>query len=153
MTKNYVRIDKFGGQDAIESFVSVNPVANGQWLNLGESDLDLGIEVVRATDAKEGKQPDGLAHTVHIDYGELNYDDTKQVLAAGKIGRVLHHKKGNIFSFNVENAEGLKAGDNVAVGVGGMGIKKAAEGDFVVGQVIRLDYLAYVGDLVVVRIK
>ncbi|UDM72746.1 hypothetical protein [Vagococcus fluvialis] len=153
MAKNYLRLDKVGGQDHYESFVAEHKIVNGQWLNLGEMDLDLGIEMAKAKKAEEGKEPDTLACTVFINYGELNYDETAQELPVGKAGRALHHKKGNIVSFNVENAQGLVAGDLVTVGADGLGVKKATGDDHVVGQVIRLDYLAYVGDLVVVRIK
>lgn len=153
MAKNYLRLDKVGGQDHYESFIAETPIVNGQWLNIGDNDLDFGIEVTKAEKAKAGKVADTLACTVHIDYGELNYDETAQELAVGKVGRALHTAKGQIVSFNAENAKGLKSGDLVTVGEDGLGVKKASGADEVVGQVIRLDYLAYVGDLVVVRIK
>lgn len=153
MAKNYVRLDKVGGQDHYESFVATAPIVNGQWLNLGAADLDKGREVVAATKAEAGKDADALATTVFINYGELNYDETAQELAIGKVGRALHKAKGQIVSFNVENATGLEAGDKVTVGADGLGVKKATASDVVIGEVIELDYLRYIGDLVVVRLK
>ncbi|MBO1087253.1 hypothetical protein [Enterococcus mundtii] len=151
MAKNYVRLDKIGGQDHYESIVAEAPIVNGQFVDLGANDLDYGIEVAKATKSVEGAKPDALTCTVFVDYGYLDYDETEQELKAGKIGRALHIKKGQIVSFNQENAASLKEGDPVTVGKDGKGVKKATQSDVVIGKVIRLDYLNYVGDLVVVR--
>lgn len=153
MAKNYVRLDKVGGQDHYESFVSAEKIVNGQWLDLGDMDLDLGIEVANVTKTVEGKEPDALACTVFINYGELNYEETEQALEIGKAGRALIKKKGQIVSFNAENAPGVVPGDDVTVGANGLGVKKAEAEDVVIGKVIREDYLNFIGDLVVVRLK
>lgn len=153
MAKNYLRLDKVGGQDHYESFISDEEIVNCQFVDLGEMDLDYGIEASKVVKSTEGKLPDAVVTTVHIDYGILDYAETEQVLKPGKLGRALHLNKGQILSFNSENATGLVVGDAVTTGVGGKGIKKATGDDEVIGTVIRLDYMNYVGDLVVVRIK
>lgn len=153
MAKNYLRLDKVGGQDHYESFVSDEAIENCQFVDLGTMDLEYGIEVSNVTKSVEGKRPDAVVTTVHLNYGHLDYDETEQFLEPGKIGRALHLAKGQILSFNVENATSLVEGDLVTTGTNGKGLKKAEADDEVIGQVIRLDYLNYVGDLVVVRIK
>lgn len=153
MAKNYLRLDRVGGQDHYESFVSDEITVNGQLVNVGKADLDYGIDIVEITSAEEGKRPDAVVTNVYIDYGYLDYDESEQELKPGKPGRALRLSEGQILSWNVENATGLAAGDLVTTGVGGKGLKKATALDEVIGVVTRLDYLAYVGDLVVVRIE
>ena len=153
MTKTYIRLDKIEHSAAIETAVSKEVLKNAQFVNLGVALDDAEGEAVEATKAKEGKEATAVMASVFIDYGDLNFDIMDQEIAPGKGGRAIHLKGGQILSVNKEIAPGIKKGDNVAVGVDGLGFKKATESDVVIGQVIREDYLAFIGDLIVVRIK
>lgn len=152
MAKNYVRLDRVHAQDYYDNFVAKTPVVNGQFLNLGISSEDHGIDTFEAVPTPEGTKPDVLATTVFIDYGELNFEITDQVLEVGKVGRGLVPHEGQIVSFNVENAQGVAPGDLVEVGENGLGVRKHDTGE-AIGIVIREDYLANIGDLVVVKFK
>lgn len=153
MSKTYIRLDKINHADPLESAVAKEVLKNGQFVDLGVALDDAEGEAVEATKAKEGKRPDAVMASVFIDYGELNWDITEQELDAGKAGRAVLLKKGHIYSLNAEIAKGVKKGDNVTVGKDGLGLKKATESDEIIGTVIREDYLNFIGDLVVIRIK
>lgn len=153
MTKTYIRLDKIGHSDHIESAVSKEVLKNAQFVDLGVALDDAEGEAVEATKAKEGKAADAIMASVFVDYGDLNFDIMEQEIKPGKPGRAIHLHTGHIYSVNKEIAPGVKKGDNVTVGADGLGFKKASESDVVIGQVIREDYLAFIGDLVVIRIK
>ena len=151
--KNYLRLDKVAATDHYESVKADEVLVNGQFVELGEADLTDGIEVMNIVKTEEGKAAEAVIAQAHLDYGYLDFDYAKASVAPGKIARALVLHKGQMLSFNAENATGIAAGDDVAVAADGMGIKKAADGEVVIGKCIRLDYLANIGDLVVIRVK
>lgn len=155
MEKAYIRLDKIGADARLESAVAKAALRNGQFVDLGKALDEAEGEAVEAEKAKAGKRPEAVMATVFIDYGELDFDITKRELKAGKAGRAVILEAGQILSFNKEIATGeLKAGDDVTVGEDGLGIKKAdGHSDAVIGKVIRLDYLNFIGDLVTIRVK
>lgn len=155
MKKTYIRLDKIGADARLESAVAKEALRNGQFIDLGAAVEDAEGEAVEVTKAKAGKRPEAVMATVFVDYGELDFDITEQELKAGKAGRAVVLQKGQILSFNKEIATGeLKKGDDVTVGEDGLGIKKAnGSSDEVIGKVIRMDYLNFIGDLVTIRVK
>lgn len=147
----FIRLDKIKASAHIETIVHKADLKNGQFVELGASSEGLGGEAVDITLTEEGKRPEAIVTTVHLDYGHPDYDETKQVTLAGKAGRAHIIEKGDMISFLVDMAEGVEAGADVAVGANGLGIKVAEEADEVIGKAIRQDYMANIGDLVVVR--
>lgn len=152
MTKAYVRLDKIKPSAHIESVVSEAVLPNGQWVKFGALDEDLGGEAIKATKAVKGEKPEGLVTTVHVDYGHPDYNILDQVTKIGKVGRTHIVEEGNRFAFLKDMATGVAIGDEVTVGEDGFGVAKAEVGNYVVGTAIGEDYLANIGDLVIVRI-
>lgn len=150
----YVKPRKFKSNGHIESIVHSADLKNGQWLNLGVIDEEYGEEMVNVTLAEEGGEAEALLLTPHIDYGYVDYNIAEQVTKSGKAGRAMVCEKGNHFSFSADLVEaGIVAGDKVAVGANGLGVKKAIEGEVVVGTVIGTEYDLNLGELTIVRIK
>ena len=150
----YVRQDKIKATAHVESVVSLVDLKNGQFVELGITDETLGGEAVGVEKTAEGAKPEAIILTVHIDQGYHDYNILDQVTKPGKAARAVILEKGDVLSFLTDIAGGLVEGDQVAVAAGGLGVKKAdGVDDVVIGKVIRLDYLANIGDLVVVRFK
>lgn len=152
----YLRLDKVKATAHIESFVSETDVKNGQFVNIGAVLEDQGGEAVAIDKAVAGGGAEALVTTVQGVYQNTpDFDITKEVTKAGKAGRAHVLETGNVISFLVKNDEvGLfTAGDDVAVGEGGLGIKLAEGEDRVIGKVQAIEFQQNIGDLVVVRIK
>lgn len=150
----YVKPRKFDAKGHIESVIHEADLKNGQWLVLGAIDEDNGDELVEVTLAEAGGEAEALLITSHIDYGYADYNIAEQVTKAGKAGRAFLHGKGNHFSFSEDLVAGaIVAGDDVAVGAGGLGIKKADEGEVVIGKAIGTEFDLNLGELTIVRIK
>lgn len=152
MAKNYVRIDKFSSTGHIESVLTKTaPLVAGQFVDLGKV-VETGGEAVDYTAAQEGKGFDALIAPVFVDKGYPDFDITKESVPVGKAARALILQKGSIISFNAENVTGNpNAGDNVAIGTGGKGLRKASGSDVVVGKLIAKEFMRNVGELYVVR--
>lgn len=149
----FIRLDKIKKSAHIETVVHNEDLKNGQFVELGVADELLGGEAVAIEKTAEGARPEAIIATVHLGYGHPDYDETLAVTKAGKAGRAIIIEKGDVISFVSDLAQGLTVGNDVAVGANGLGIKLAAEGEEVIGKVIREDYMAFIGDLVVVRFK
>lgn len=150
----FIRLDKIKGTAHIETIVHEEDLKNGQFVELGVSDETLGGEAVLIEKTEEGARPEAIVTTVHVDYGHPDFDETTQVTKAGKAGRAHIIERGDMISFLTDLVEGeVTEGDLVAVAGNGLGIKKAEDEDEAIGKVIREDYMANVGDLVVVRFK
>lgn len=150
----FIRLDKIKDSAHIETIVHTKDLKNGQFVELGISDETLGGEAVLIEETEEGKRPEAIVTTVHIGYGHPDFDVLEAVTKAGKAGRAHIIEHGDIISFLDDMVAGeVVEGDEVTVGAGGLGIKKADVDDEVIGKVIRKDYMANVGDLVVVRFK
>lgn len=151
----YVREDKIKSSAHVESFVSAEDIKNGQFVELGAIDEELGGEVVAVTKSEKGKKPEAIVLTVHVNKGYVDYKETEQVTKAGKAGRAVILEKGDVLSFleDIAGAGALVVGDEVTVAENGLGIAKAELEEEVIGKVIGLEYMPNVGDLVVVRFK
>lgn len=151
----YVRLDKIKATAHIESVVHTENLKNGQFLDLGVLHEDLDGEAVKVTKTAEGGAKEALLVSEFLNYeGRADFDYTAQVTKAGKAGRAYILEAGNMLSFSTDLATGVAVGDEVAVGADGLGIKKAdGVDDEVIGIAIGEDYLANIGELVVVRIK
>lgn len=150
----FIRLDKIKASAHIETIVHNADLKNGQFVELGASAEELGGEAVDITLTAEGERPEAIVTTVHLDYGHPDFDETTQVTKAGKAGRAHIIEKGDMISFLAEEgglATGVKAGDDVAVGANGLGIKKSELEQEIIGKAIRVDYMPNIGDLVVVR--
>lgn len=150
---HFIRLDKIKATAHIETVVHTEELKNGQFVELGVSHEDLGGEAVAIEKTEVGKAPEAIVTTVHLDYGNTDYNPLELVTKAGKAGRAHIIEKGNMISFLKEMAVGVAVGNDVTVGTGGFGIKVAEDGEEVIGKVIREDYMANVGDLLVVRFK
>lgn len=153
MVKSYVRLDKIGSDARLESGVAKEALKSGQFVMLGAAIDEAEGEAVEVTKAKVNTIPDAVMAPVFVDYGEFNFDITEQELKAGKAGRAVVLSKGQIISFLEDGKKGTKKGDKVAVAADGLGVAKTETDEHAIGTVIRKDYLANIGDLVVVRIK
>lgn len=150
----FIRLDKIKSSAHIETIVHSEDLKNGQFVELGAADEALGGEAVLIEKTEAGERPEAIVTTVHLDYGHPDFEETEQVTKAGKAGRAHIIEHGDMISFLTDLVEGqVDNGDEVAVAADGLGIKKAEEEDEVIGKVIRQDYMANVGDLVVVRFK
>lgn len=150
----FIRLDKIKGSAHIETVVHSEDLKNGQFVELGVVDEALGGEAVAIEKTAKGARPEALIATVHIGYGHPDFDELNAVTKAGKAGRAIILEKGDVVSFADDLvAAGLEVGSDVAVGVNGLGIKKAELEEEVIGKVISKDYMANVGDLIVVRFK
>lgn len=152
-TKAYVRLDKVGASDPIESVVAGADLYNGQFVDLGVIDESIGYDAAKVTNAVEGAGADAIVASVFVDYGSLDFDITEEHVKAGKVGRAFVLRAGQVFSLLKEQAPEVAVGDKVTVGVNGFGVRKAAEGETVIGTAIRTDYLNNIGDLITIRIK
>lgn len=149
----FIRLDKIKNDAHIETIVHEEALANGQFVELGVSAEDLGGEAVNIVKTAEGAKPEAIVTTVHLGYGHPDFDELEAVTKAGKAGRAHIIERGDMIAFLAEMAGGAVEGNDVTVGANGLGIKPATEEDEVIGKVIRQDYMANVGDLVVVRFK
>lgn len=150
----FIRLDKIKNSAHIETIVHEQDLKNGQFVELGASDEALGGEAVSIVKTEEGTRPEAIVTTVHLGYGHPDFDEVEAVTKAGKAGRAHIIEHGDMISFLADLVTGVvEDGDDVAVGANGLGIKKAEEGNEVIGKIIRQDYMANVGDLVVVRLK
>lgn len=153
MAKNYLRLDKIPATGHIESVVSDSEeLVAGQFVELGAVLNVAEGEEVSFTKATEGGAFDALVAPVFLD-GELDPmgEVLEKTIAIGKPARAFILQKGDMVSFNAENAAEVKAGDNVKVGANGLGVAKAAEGDTVIGKCIAVEFEPGVGDLAVIR--
>lgn len=151
MVKAYIRLDKVGASDHYETVTSLEALQNGQFVDLGAAIEDGEGEAVAITKTATGKAPDAILTSVFVDKGYPDFDITKQEVKPGKAARALVIKKGQMVSLNKEICGEAKKGDDVAVAVNGLGLKKAELEEIVIGKVIREDYLEFIGDLLVVR--
>lgn len=151
----YTRPDKIKATAHIETIVHTADLKNGQFVNLGVIDEKLGGEAVSVTLTPTTTKPDAILMTEHLNYGYPDYDIAKQVTKAGKMGRAYIIEAGNTISFSEDLvAVDVAVGDDVAVGVNGLGLIKAdGVDDVVIGKVIGEDYLANIGELKIVRFK
>lgn len=149
MAKNYLRIDKFPATGHIESVISKDTeLVAGQFVDAGVVQVASEGEVIDVTLTKAGGELDLLVAPVF----EGEDDKLTAVTPVGKPVRAYHIQKGDIVSFNRENAKDVKIGDKVAIGANGLGVKAAApDGADAIGEVISIDYMNVVGELVVVR--
>lgn len=151
MTKNYVRLDKLSSSAYLESVVfESDTILAGQFIELGTL-VEGDHELTHATKAVAGSAGKVIVAPVTIDYGYHDYDPTDQSVKAGKAARAIHIEKGLVLSINKEAAPDVKVGDEVTVGEGGLGFKKAGLSDTKIGKAIAIDTLRNVGDLVVIR--
>ena len=153
MAKNYLRLDKIPATGHIESVVSDSEeLVAGQFVELGAVLNVAEGEEVSYTKATEGGAFDALVAPVYLD-SELDPmgDLLDETVAIGKPARAFILQKGDMVSFNAENATGVVAGDDVKVGANGLGVAKAAEGDTVIGKCIAVEFEPAVGDLAVIR--
>lgn len=150
----FIRIDKIKATSHIETVVHTEALKNGQFVELGVSDEALGGEAVAIKKTAEGKRPEAIIVTPHLSYGALDFKELEAVTEPGKAGRAIILEKGDMLGFLSDlAAEGVVVGSEVTTGVEGLGIKLAVEGEEIIGTVIREDYMANVGDLLVVRFK
>lgn len=149
----FIRLDKIKNDAHIETIVHEEALANGQFVELGVSEEDLGGEAVAIVKTAEGKRPEAIVTTVHLGYGHPDFDELEAVTKAGKAGRAHIIERGDMIAFLEEMAGGALVGNDVTVGANGLGVKPATEEDEVIGKVIRQDYMANIGELVVVRFK
>ena len=148
----FIRLDKIKPSAHIETIVDAEKdLKNGQFVELGISAEELGGDAVNVVLTEEGARPEAIVTTVHMGYGHPDFSETEAVTKAGKAGRAHIIEKGDMISFLTDIATGVVAGNDVAVGANGLGIKVAEEADEVIGKAIRVDYMANIGDLVVVR--
>lgn len=151
MAKNYIRLDKVNASAYLDSVISTTEsLLAGQFVTLGAL-VDGEPELTTYTKTVAGKESSVFLAPVIIDQGYPDFDPADQTTKAGKAVRAIHIDKGMIISINVENAVGVIAGDDVAVGTNGLGFKKAVTDDFVIGKAIAIDTLDNIGDLLVVR--
>ena len=153
MAKNYLRLDKIPATAHIESVVSDSEeLVAGQFVDLGAVLNVAEGEEVNYTKAIAGKTFDALVAPVFLDSDADAFGDLlEKTVGIGKPARAFILQKGDVVSFNAENATGVEAGDDVKVGTNGLGVAKAAEGDTVIGKCIAVEFEPGVGDLAVIR--
>ena len=153
MAKNYLRLDKIPATGHIESVVSDSEeLVAGQFVDLGAVLNVAEGEEVNYTKATAGGTFDALVAPEFLDSDADAFGDLlEKTVGIGKPARAFILQKGDMVSFNAENATGIEAGDNVKVGTNGLGVAKAAEGDTVIGKCIAVEFEPGVGDLAVIR--
>lgn len=151
----YVRLDKIKNSAHIESIVHEEDLKNGQFLDLGVLHEDLDGEATEVTKTAEGGAYQALLVSEFLNYeGRADFDYAAQVTKAGKAGRAYILEPGNMISVTEDLINGtIAVGDDVAIGAEGLGFKKADVDEVVVGKAIGEDYLANIGELLVVRFK
>lgn len=150
--KNYLRLDKIPATEHNESVVhETEALLAGHWVNLGVVLDPRDREVVGAEIATEGGTYDALVAPTYRDKGYADFDILFESVPAGEPARALVLQKGDVVSFNAEQAAGVAQGDDVEIGADGFGIQKAETGE-VIGKCIQIEYEPEVGDLVVIRI-
>lgn len=150
--KNYLRLDKIPRTEHSESAVhETEALLAGHWVELGAVIDDRNREMVEAIIAQAGGKADALIAPVYLDKGFTDFDILYESVPAGIPARAQIVQKGDIISFNVEQAEGVAEGDLVEIGANGFGVRKNDTGE-VIGKCIQIDYEPEVGDLVVIRI-
>ena len=150
--KNFIRLDKLSKNAHYESIVSpTEELINGHFVNLGTVIKTTEGEAVTFELAEEGKSFDAIVVPVYLDKGHSDYKITEDSVKPGKVARAILPEKGAMFSINVELAPLVAKGDEVAVGVDGLGFKKAVDGEVVIGKCIDINYYPFVGDLAVIR--
>ena len=153
MAKNYLRLDKIPATGHIESVVSDSEkLVAGQFVELGKVLNVAEGEEVSYTKATEGGTFDALVAPVYLDT-ELDPmgDVLEKAVEIGKPARAFILQKGDIVSFNAENAAGVVAGDNVKVAANGLGVVKGEEPATIIGKCIAVEFEPGVGDLAVIR--
>lgn len=153
MAKNYLRLDKIPATGHIESVVSDSEeLVAGQFVELGAVLNVAEGEEVSYTKATEGGAFDALVAPVYLDSDANAFEDMlEKTVGIGKPARAFILQKGDMVSFNAENAAGVEAGDDVKVGANGLGVAKADEGDTAIGKCIAVEFEPGVGDLAVIR--
>lgn len=153
MAKNYLRLDKIPATAHIESVVSDSEeLVAGQFVDLGAVLNVAEGEEVNYTKATAGGTFDALVAPVFLDSDADAFGDLlEKTVGIGKPARAFILQKGDMVSFNAENATGVQAGDNVKVGTGGLGVAKASDADTVIGKCIAVEFEPGVGDLAVIR--
>ena len=151
MAKNYIRLDKMNATAYLESVANESfDLQAGQFVELGAL-VEGDSELTQVTKAVVGSAGNVIVAPVVIDYGLPDFDPTDQTVKAGKAARAIHIEKGMVISINIELANGVQVGDDVTVGVDGLGFKKAGVDDAKIGKVIAIDTMRNVGDLAVIR--
>lgn len=151
--KNYLRLDKIPRTEHSESAVhGEDTLLAGQFINLGVVLDTADRELVEAIKAEAGGDFDALIAPVYIDKGYSDFDIQYESVPAGTPARALVLQKGDIISINVELAEGVKKGDDVAIGADGLGFAAVAGEEVPVGKCIDIEFEPNVGDLAVIRI-
>jgi len=150
--KNYLRLDKIPRTEHSESVVhEAEALLAGHWVTLGTVIDATDRELVSAELATTADTMDALVAPVYLDRGYADFDLQYESTPAGEPVRAFIVQKGDIISFNIEQAENIKVGDEVGIGDGGFGLK-VATGAEVIGKCIQIDYQPNVGELVVIRI-
>jgi hypothetical protein len=149
----YVRLDKVGADQHIESIVATTDLVNGQFLALGALQADGEAREVTAS----GDQAEELVFhaSVPLTYEERT-NELDFVLKAGKVGRGYVLRQGNIVSVSI--ADGI-----TGVAVKGALVNPSATGFDVVdgtdvagalhGEIIAIETDMYAGNLAVIRIS
>ena len=153
MAKNYLRLDKIPATGHIESVVSNSEeLVAGQFVELGAVLNVAEGEEVSYTKATEGRAFDALVAPVFLDSDAYPFEEVlEKTIAIGKPARAFILQKGDMVSFNAENAVGVVAGNDVKVGANGLGVAPAITGDTVIGKCIAVEFEPGVGDLAVIR--
>lgn len=153
MAKNYLRLDKIPATAHIESVVSDSEeLVAGQFVDLGAVLNVAEGEEVNYTKAIAGKTFDALVAPVFLDSDADAFGDLlEKTVGIGKPARAFILQKGDVVSFNAENAAGVVAGDDVKVGTNGLGVAKAELEETVIGKCIAVEFEPGVGDLAVIR--
>lgn len=145
----YVRLDKVGANAHIESIVANEDLVNGQFLALGELQVDGEAREV----APSGDQAEELVFHASV---PLMYEDRTNeldfVLKAGKVGRSYVLVQGDIVSISLDGVVGEAVkGATVAPHADGFEVVETATG--LHGKVIAIDNDLYAGKLAVIRIS
>lgn len=140
----YVRLDKIKATAHIESIVCDTELVNGQFLALGERQLD--GEATKVTASGDVAEQLVLHASVPLVYGERENElDFK--LKAGKVGRGFVLETGDVISIPKKS---LVKGDVVVPSANGF-VKGTAEG--LHGKVILIENDAIVGQVAVIRVQ
>lgn len=149
--KNWIRYDKINKHGHVDSVVHTEDMLRMQWVLLGDVLDTAQGEEVSVVLAEEGGKADAYVGHIGINYGYLDYDEAYVVAEAGLPTRAIHPTKGDIISINIELANGAVKGDELAIGPNGLGVKKATEGEVVIGRAIDVNFKEFVGELLVIR--
>ena len=150
---NFLRLDKVKQLGHYESVLvaAEDELLAGHFLKLGTVVNTAEGEEVNYTKAEANGDFDVIVAPVYLEGEELTEGLLTKSTKGGKPVRGYHVEKGDIISFNEGLAAGLAKGDFVAVGADGLGLQEALDEATSIGQVIDVNWLEFVGNLVVVR--